>query len=184
VPLTAVRITQVTLLRVVTDLSNLAGCYTGARTDSCEDTLLSQSAATDAAAAQLWQQQKFQEERLTEAARIIEELSAVIRRDLRLEEGLDTANECWPALRQPLLAATPAAARRSDTSSSASSGASGLNVSLQKAVTVRRAMHFAAQTAAAAAEASTAGLQAPSPSPSKGVTKREALMEQSPNVRA
>ena len=94
-----------------------------------------------------------QEARLAEAGRIIEELSALIRRDLRIsltEDGTADADECWPTADMP----------RARSSSS-------LQVSLIKAASVRRAMQFAS---------------GPTPAKGPAV-KRTALGPKSPNLR-
>ena len=89
-----------------------------------------QQAGDSAAAARVAEEQRQQEERLAEAGRIIEALSALIRRDLRLtDDATADANECWPTGDMP----------RARSSSS-------LQESVLKAASVRRAMHFTGPT--------------------------------------
>ena len=95
-----------------------------------EAALAGQQAGDSAAAARVAEEQRQQEERLAEAGRIIEALSALIRRDLRLtDDAIADANECWPTGDMP----------RARSSSS-------LQESVLKAASVRRAMHFTGPT--------------------------------------
>jgi hypothetical protein len=105
------------------------------------------------AVARAAEEQKQQEERLAEAGHIIEALSALIRRDLRLtDDAAADANECWPTGNMP----------RARSSSS-------LQETVLRAASVRRAMRFAAVTGPTPVKGPT--------------VKRTALGPKSPNLR-
>jgi hypothetical protein len=112
-----------------------------------------QAGDSDALSRAAEEEQKQQEERLAEAGKIIEALSALIRRDLRLtDDAAADANERWPTGSMP----------RARSSSS-------LQETVLRAASVRRAMRFAAVTGPTTVKGPT--------------VKRTALGPKSPNLR-